>query len=246
MKDSRERFTATAGNYEKYRPSYPSELVDWVMATCGLGPISRIADVGCGTGISTRLFAARGLEVVGIDPNEAMLDRARRAGGGTFLKGEAAATGLAPASVDAIVGGQAFHWFDLESAFREFRRILKPGGWCAAFWNVRIKGDAFLDDYEAILHRHSAEYAKVGAHDDAVGRLRGHPEVRQPKEAAFPNHQLLDFDGLLGRAWSSSYVVHGVRNRTDFDAAIKAAFDRHQKNGTVDFVYRTEVIAWRP
>jgi len=245
MKDSRERFTATVDNYEKYRPTYPPDLIDWIVTTCEMGPTSRIADVGCGTGISTRLFAARGLDVVGIDPNEAMLDRARRAGGGTFVKGEAAATGLDPASIDAIVGGQAFHWFDLEPTFREFRRILKPGGWCAAFWNVRSMEPGFLGDYESTLNRHSAEYAKVGAHDDAVGRLRNHPEVHDPKLAVFPNLQRLDLEGVLGRAWSSSYIVHGVKDRASFDADLKAAFDRHQKGGTVDFVYRTEVIAWR-
>ena len=57
MKDSRERFTATVDNYEKYRPTYPPDLIDWIVTTCGMGPTSRIADVGCGTGISTRLFA---------------------------------------------------------------------------------------------------------------------------------------------------------------------------------------------
>src|SRR5688572_16290540 len=137
MKDSRERFTATVDNYEKYRPTYPSELIDWVVATSGIGPGARVADLGCGTGISTRLFAARGFNVIGIDPNEEMLKRAIRAGGAEYRKGEASATGLGDRSVDLIVGGQAFHWFDLAPTFREFRRILKPHGRCAAFWNVR-------------------------------------------------------------------------------------------------------------
>ncbi|HZL73515.1 MAG TPA: methyltransferase domain-containing protein, partial [Planctomycetota bacterium] len=175
-----------------------------------------------------------------------MLKRAIRAGGAEYRKGEAAATGLDDRSVDVIVGGQAFHWFDLGPTFREFRRILKPGGWCAAFWNVRSMTDPFLEEYEAVLRRHSDDYAKVGAHDDAVGKIRAHPEVRDPREAGFACTQTLDFDGVLGRAWSSSYVVHGVKDRAAFDSDLKSAYDRHQKRGAVDFIYRTEVIAWRP
>jgi SAM-dependent methyltransferase len=243
MPDPRDRFTATVDNYEKFRPSYPAELIDWVLALAG--PRPKILDIGCGTGISTRLFAGRGLDVVGVDPNESMLARAIAAGGATYRKGEAAATGLEDRSVDLIVGGQAFHWFDLGPTFREFRRILKPDGWCAAFWNVRSLTDPFLEEYEAILRRHSEDYAKIGAHDDAVSKIRAHPEIREPREAAFPYRQSMDFDGVLGRAWSSSYVVHGVKDRVAFDGELRSAYDRHQRAGTVNFVYRTEVIAWR-
>ena len=245
MTDPRERFTGTAENYEKYRPTYPPDLIDWIVALSGIGPGARIADVGCGTGISTRLFAARGFEVVGIDPNEEMLERAVRAGGAEYRKGEAAATGLEDHGVDLIIAGQAFHWFDLDPAFREFRRILKPGGWCAAFWNVRSTAGSFQEAYEEILRRHSVDYATVGNHDGAVARLRAFPEVREFSEASFPNRQALDLEGVLGRAWSSSYVVHGVKDRISFDSDLAMAHQRHQKGGVVEVSYRTEVISWR-
>jgi len=245
MPDPRDRFTATVDNYEKFRPSYPTELIDWIVTVSGIAPGGRIVDVGCGTGISTRLFAGRGFDVVGVDPNEEMLKRAIRAGGAEYRKGEAAATGLDNCSVDLIVGGQAFHWFDIEAAFREFQRVLKPSGWCAAFWNVRTTTGAFLEDYESTLRRHSADYASIGAHDDDVARIRALPQVKDAREAVFANRQSLDFAGILGRAWSSSYVVHGVKDRASFDADLKTAFERHQEKGAVDFVYRTEVIAWR-
>src|SRR5204862_7408313 len=86
--DPRDRFSNLSDLYHKYRPTYPAEVIDYVLS---LAPTGRIADLGCGTGISTRLLAARGRDVVGIDPNDAMLDVARREGG-TYLKGEAAAT----------------------------------------------------------------------------------------------------------------------------------------------------------
>jgi SAM-dependent methyltransferase len=78
--DARDRFAATADLYERWRPTYPDALVDWL--TAGLAPGSTVADLGCGTGIFSRLLAARGLHVIGIDPNETMLDKARAAGDG--------------------------------------------------------------------------------------------------------------------------------------------------------------------
>ena len=66
------RFTGLAGTYAKYRPSYPAHGIEFVMARCGLRSQSLLVDVGCGTGIASRLFAARGIKVVGIEPNTEM------------------------------------------------------------------------------------------------------------------------------------------------------------------------------
>src|SRR5207249_1610425 len=81
MFDSRKRFDKTAGDCQRYRPSYPDELIVWVVKQSALTPQSIVVDLGCGTGISTRLFAAKGFEAVGIDPSEEMLAGARAAGG---------------------------------------------------------------------------------------------------------------------------------------------------------------------
>jgi SAM-dependent methyltransferase len=68
--DPRQRFAGAASGYARFRPSYPDALVDRVLAESGARPGDRVADVGCGTGIFTRLLAARGLDAVGVDPNE--------------------------------------------------------------------------------------------------------------------------------------------------------------------------------
>ena len=65
------------------------------------------------------------------------------------------------------------------------------------------------------------------------------------KEAEFPNAQILDREGLLGRACSSSYVAHGVADKAAFARELDRVFDHHQKDGTVTFDYRTVVVAWR-
>lgn len=239
-----ERFTAAADLYHRHRPSYPVELVDWILATTHLEPGARVADVGCGTGISTRLLAQRGFDVVGVDPNEAMLALAREQGGARYQVGEAAATGLPAAGVGLVTVAQAFHWFDIAAALREFGRILRPGGSCAAFWNVRGTG-AFHEEYDLLLRAHSAEYSILSKPASTLAAIKARPEVVEALEAAFSYVQPLDRDGLRGRAYSSSYVIHGVARRDDFDRALGELFERHQVGGRVEFRYRTIALCWR-
>ncbi|PYQ12000.1 MAG: SAM-dependent methyltransferase [Acidobacteria bacterium] len=242
--DSRERFSAAADLYHRYRPSYPDALVDWIERTAGLLPPARVADVGCGTGVSTRLIAARGFDVTGIDPNEAMLAHARAAGGARYRRGTATETGLGDRSVDLVTVAQAFHWFDVPAALAEFRRILAGPGWCAAFWNLRAAAP-FMDDYDRLLRAQSSQYEvllKPEPTRQAILRAEG---VAEAREAEFANRQLLDREGLLGRAHSSSYVVHGVADPKAFDHALGELFERHQSAGTVEFPYRTIALCCR-
>jgi SAM-dependent methyltransferase len=242
--DPHRRFSATAERYHAYRPSYPPALVDWVLALPGLPAPPQVADVACGTGITTLLFAERGCDVVGVDPNEDMLAFAR-SGGARVVKGVAEATGLPAASVDLVTVGQGFHWFDVGPALAEMGRILRPQGWGAAFWNTRARSP-FLDDYERLLQDASSEYAHVRTPEATIEAIRAAPGVRSARTAEFANAQVLDRAGLFGRAHSSSYVVHGVADREAFDDALGALFDRHRAAGVVEFAYRTLVIAWQP
>jgi ubiquinone/menaquinone biosynthesis C-methylase UbiE len=244
--DSRERFTGAAGLYDLYRPTYPGALVDWILESPGLAPGAVVADVGCGTGISTRLFADRGLAVVGIDPNAAMLEKARATGGGArYQRGEAAATGLADGSVDLVTVAQAFHWFDLPAALAEFGRILRPNGPCAVFWNVRKLAAGFMDDYDQALVRFSSEYHVVESHAKTAERIKQTPGLADLREGVFEHAQALDHAGFVGLAWSSSYVLHGVADRAGFDSALESIFERHQQAGQVAFLYRTIALRFR-
>lgn len=243
--DPRERFSGAASGYARHRPSYPDATVDWVVAEAGLRPGERVADVGCGTGILTRRLAERGLAVLGIDPNEDMLAEARASGGGAeYRRGEAAATGLADGSVALVTVAQAFHWFDADAALAEFHRVLRPGGHAAALWNLRAES-RFMAAYDALLRRYSSEYGVVESWEATLARLRAHARVEAPREHQAPNAQRFDLEGLRGRAWSSSYVSRGVRDRAGFDAALAALFDRHARDGAVEFPYRTVALVFR-
>ena len=112
------RFNSRVDYYVKYRPRYPVELVPFFRRELGLAAPAVLADIGSGTGKLTRMLLETGYTVHGIEPNEAM----RRAAeidlegfpGFVSRDGSAEATGLGPASLDAVVAAQAFHWFRID------------------------------------------------------------------------------------------------------------------------------------
>jgi SAM-dependent methyltransferase len=242
--DFRRRYAASAALYHRHRPSYPAELVAWIATRTSLAPGARVADVGCGTGIATRLFAERGFAAVGVEPNREMLAFARGAGGAFYVQAEASATGLATGSMDLVNAAQSFHWFDAGAALREFGRVLRPGRWCSAFWNLRA-ATPFVDEYDRLLRSHSAEYDVLARQDAVAATLRHLPGVADVHEVEFPNAQRLDREGLLGRAYSSSCVKLGVADPGAFEEALGELFARHATDGHVEFRYRTVAFCWR-
>lgn len=236
--DPRERFTATVDRYAKYRPDYPDALLDW-LATLTAG--RRAVDLGAGTGILSRQLAARGFAVTAVEPNAAMRAKGEAAGAARFVGGTAEQTGLPERSADLVIGAQAFHWFDLDRALPEIDRVRAPGGVAVAAWNVREE-HGFSAAYEAALLAFSADCRAVPKPGPTLAALR----ARRPAAVAatFRHGQTLDLDGVLGRAWSSSYVVHGVTDRAAFDAALADAYGAHARDGRVELAYRTEALTW--
>ena len=156
VQDSTRRFSSRVGNYVRYRPGYPSAVLDLLKNECGLSAASVIADIASGTGIFTRMLLENGNRVYGVEPNADM-----RQAGEEFLRayprftsvaGTAEATTLDDHSVDLVTAAQAAHWFDREKARREFIRICRPGGWTVLLWNERRTGSTpFLRAYEQLL-----------------------------------------------------------------------------------------------
>ena len=243
--DPRRRFSGAAAGYARFRPGYPDALVDRVVTEAGVKSGDPVADVGCGTGILTRMLAARGLEVVGIDPNPDMLEEARAAGGGAeYREGDAESTGLADRSVALVTVAQAFHWFDLDPTLAELQRVLKPQGHVAAIWNIRGES-GFMAEYDALLRRFSSEYEVLESWETTLEELKRHPRVVGAREHRAEHAQHFDLDDLRGRAWSSSYVFRGVKNREGFDAALEALFGTRARNGVIAFPYRTVALVFR-
>jgi len=234
------RFEKVADLYDRYRPGYPDAVVTWFQLPAG----ARVLDLGCGTGISARLFASRGYHVVAIDPNEAMLQKARAHGGNVeYALGRAEATGQPAASFDLAYAAQAFHWFDIDTTMRELRRILVPDGRGAAIWNLRAP-TLPMREYEELLRDFSHEYAQLERPEQTMERIR-ESDVVDVQQTEIDNAQIFDWEGLHGRAHSSSYVAHGVADKNAFDRALLKIFDRYAVNGQFPFDYRTHVLTWR-
>ena len=146
-----EGFGADAGRYDRARPSYPADLVDRIIAA---SPGRDVLDVGCGTGISSRLFQAAGCRVLGIDPDPRMAELARR--GGTAAE-VAKFEDWDPAgrSFDAVIAAQAWHWVDPVAGAARAAAVLRPGGRLAVFWNAfeppAELREAFGEAYRRVL-----------------------------------------------------------------------------------------------
>jgi ubiquinone/menaquinone biosynthesis C-methylase UbiE len=136
-------FTGLAADYAKFRASYAPHIATAILNYVGLDPHKiDAADVGAGTGIWTRMLAARGLHsIVAIEPNDDMREQGIRTSYGSGIqwrKASAEATGLPDCSVDLVSMASSLHWVDFEKTCEEFQRILRPGGVFCALWNPRL------------------------------------------------------------------------------------------------------------
>ena len=242
-----EVFAPLADDYASYRPGYPGEVVDELVRVCGLTQDWIIADIGSGTGNSSRPFLEAGYQVIGVEPNREMREAAERslAAYPAFLSIDSAAEciPLDAQSVDLIVIGQAFHWFDIDSAVVELQRILRPGGWVSVMWNDRL-GDKteFTRAYgELVQHCANVQPPSCGTprpFDAGFDRLFSNA----PHEARFPHTQSFNLEGLLGRARSSGFIPqHGAPNHAEFTALMTDLFARYQCDGAVEFHYFTQL-----
>lgn len=244
-----ERFSDRVADYVRYRPDYPHALLDWLRDELGVAPDWRVADIGAGTGISAKLLLDAGHAVIAVEPNAAMRDAAVAWLGDNprfrAIDGRADATDLPDGSIDLVTAAQAFHWFDPEAVRTEFRRILRPRGLAAIWWNSRrLRGTPFLEGYETLLQRYGTDYTKVAERyaDDASMRAWFGAGLRDG--AHFEHHQRLDFDGLRGRLLSSSYTPKaGAPTHEPMLRALRELFDATAVDGKVSMDYDTRVFA---
>ena len=215
----------------------------------GLTPSSVVADVGSGPGQLARLFLENGNRVFGVEPNREMRDAGERLlsefPNFVSVNGSAEATTLEDGSVDFVVAGQAFHWFNVERARAECVRIVRPGGWAALVWNLPRYETPFMRDYEKLLFEFGTDYAKV---------REGYAEAESLRaffgggygQRDFLYRQVFDGEGVRGRLLSSSYVPLAAdpRHAPMLDA-LKRIFDAHQTDGAVSFDYSTQVYYGR-
>lgn len=243
--DPTQRFSSRVEAYVKWRPGYPTELIESLKENCGLVESSVIADIGSGTGILTELFLRNGNTVFAVEPNEAMRSAAERllAGYAHFqsVAGRAEASGLEGNSVDIVTAGQAFHWFDRGLARQEFQRILRPGGWVVLVWNEReTRSTPFLQAFERLLQQYGTDYKQVDHRQVDEKSLEAFYGPSGLQLKSFPNRQEFDLEGARGRLLSSSYVPSAGHPRFEpMLAELSSIFHAYAVDGRVVFEYRT-------
>ncbi len=251
MIDPTQRFSNRVENYVRFRPSYPRAVLELLETECGLTSASVIADVGSGTGILSELFLQNGNRVFGVEPNGEMREAGERYLGGyasfVSVAGTAEETKLEGESVDFVLAGQAFHWFDPARAREELGRILKPGGWAVILWNSRRRdATPFLASYERLLREHGTDYEQVEHVRGAAEMVEEFFGTDRYRTATFDNAQTLDLDGLKGRLLSSSYVPGpGEAGAGAMLRDAEEVFREHGMGGHVTLEYETEVYYGR-
>jgi SAM-dependent methyltransferase len=194
-------FGAAAVAYAEHRPDYAPAAVRWALE---FAPGPRVLDLGAGTGKLTGTVAALGAEVVAVEPDPAMLAELRRALPAVrALPGSAEAIPLPDASVDAVLAGNALHWFDMAVAGPEMARVLAPGGILAGLWNVmddrvgwvagleRVSGKAAIGPRDTLGNWRAAT---AGLHRPDAGPLA---RFGSPEQAEFPHGQRRTADSLV-------------------------------------------------
>ena len=187
-------FGAAADVYDRSRPGYPVEAVRF----CLPDGARRVLDLGAGTGKLTEVLLDLGFDVVAVEPSEAM--RALLPARAETLDGDAEHLPLPDASVDAVLVGQAFHWFDAEPALAEIARVLRPGGTLGLLWNLRDESADWVRDVWASFESERAYEVTDAPFVDAPG-------LSDPDHSVFRNSQSLDQDLLVDLVASRSAVI---------------------------------------
>ena len=200
-------FERSADAYNRARPDYPDAGVDWLWASMDLAAGDRVVDVGAGTGRLTGALAARGADVVAVEPVAAMRDRLVAAvPAARAVEATAEALPVADGSAAAVVAGQAFHWFANDATLAEFHRVLRPGGRLGLIWNRRRLDDplqAAISELIEPLRGDTPHYAS-----DAWREAFARSELFSTEaEHALEFVQELDRAGLVDRVGSTSFVA---------------------------------------
>jgi ubiquinone/menaquinone biosynthesis C-methylase UbiE len=199
-------FERAGDDYERGRPGYPAEAIEFLVRELEVRPGTRVLDLAAGTGKLTRQLIPTGAELVAVEPVAGMRRKlVDVAPGVEALAGTAEAIPLADASVDAVLCAQAFHWFDGDRALAEIHRVLRPGGGVALIWNVRDETIGWERRLSELLKRHqsSAPRKRWGRWRDAFERTELFTTLR---ERTFVHQQEGDVDTMLARVASISFV----------------------------------------
>ncbi|MDQ4071006.1 MAG: class I SAM-dependent methyltransferase [Actinomycetota bacterium] len=222
-------FGREAEAYERSRPSYPGDAVAWLCEHLGIRPGPTVVDLAAGTGKLTRLLVPTGAGVVAVEPLAEMVAVLRRVVPAVpALSAAAEALPLQAGSVDAVCVAQAFHWFDVDRAFAELRRVLRRGGRVGILWNARDRSAEWVDAVWAVMDRveRAAPWREHETwRDSALGDRAGFGPVHA---ATFRHEHRTTPEGVVDRIRGVSHVAAlGADEQTRVLAEVRAVLAGH-------------------
>src|SRR4051794_10507316 len=236
-------FQDVADAYEHGRPGYPPAAI----AAIGLPAGARVCDVGAGTGKLTRALVAAGLDVVAVEPLDALRARLQaELPGVEALAGTAEALPLGDAAVDAVAAGDAFHWFDGPRAALELARVIRPGGVLALLWNTLAgaaaeAGEPWARELVALLNAIRPEHP--GFTDDQGRDAIDASGLFEPFACTEVAHvHATDRAGLVANVASISYV--GVLPAPERQALLERVDALLRRHGVEDVANPLRTRIW--
>jgi ubiquinone/menaquinone biosynthesis C-methylase UbiE len=196
-------FGSQAAAYQRGRPSYANDAVDWMIEGVPAG--GRVLDLAAGTGKLTSMLVACGFDVVAVEPIDSMRQELSAvAPTAHAVAGSAEEIPLPDASVDAVAIAQAFHWFNERAALAEIARVLRPGGRLGLIWNERDDSVPWMARLSTILHTEvTLPYER---HRDWPTVIAALPVFSSVAHRRDPFSHLIDTDGLIALVASTSYI----------------------------------------
>lgn len=259
MPGSSNEFSGLEENYRRYRPSYPAEVFTEVGRYHAAGWSHReapvLADIGAGTGISTRQLAdafEHATEVIGVEPGEGM--RATASGDAEaqrqvrYMAGSAEQLPFADDSIGVVLAAQALQWFDRPRFYAEARRVLRSSGVLAILQNNRSwQRSAFLAEYESFLESHGPAYRRDYRAFPIEQELSSLNGFGAPLVLRRDWVRQLSGDEFLGMAFSSTKTAAAMRSigEADVSAAIRDLIRKHCVGEQVALPYTTELFMVR-
>jgi ubiquinone/menaquinone biosynthesis C-methylase UbiE len=224
------RFSGFADRYDQYRPSPPPIVTQILTQLAQVPRPGLVVDIGCGTGLSTRLWAGRAERVVGVEPNADMRRQAERATTGpaaaavTYREGTSTRTGLPDGCADIVTCVQSLHWMDPAPTFTEIARILRDGGVFAAcdcdwpptmHWQAEAAYAAFTAGIGELETRHGVSTdVRKWPKQEHLARMKASGAFRYTKEVLVHQTEPGSADRLVGLAKTlgsvASLLKHGL------------------------------------
>ena len=218
-------FGGVADVYERARPSYPIDAVRWLAGEAR----AKVLDLGSGTGKLTAALVGLGHEVIAVDPSAPMLRLLRdTVPDASPMQSGAESIGLATSSVDVVVAGQAFHWFDPGDALPEIARVLRPGGTLGLVWNLRDESVPWVRRLSAVIGAEDSHRLEGGGGTGLVDPVRESDLFDEVEHKRFRFWQPVDREGLIGLVRSRSYVATlGESERGELLAQVGRLYDHY-------------------